>query len=155
MTVRVSIRKVLTLLVSHKNVFAKGYEQQGMESAIKVLEKMYEKKQRTTLNVVLSELICYKKVRASRLETAGLDTAIKLIEKRFSPSEERTYDEGYLSAMQQNLQLRVEFEHLSPDVMITEFELKKSDFLRFFEPDEIDFIEEDLLTEKALKIWMS
>lgn len=69
--------------------------------------------------------------------------------------EKRTYNEGYLSAMLHNLSLRVEYENESPDLMIIEFELKKSDFLTIFEPDELTFIDVDLLTENARKIWLS
>lgn len=57
--------------------------------------------------------------------------------------------------MQQNLELSVVFERESPDKMIVEFGLKKSDFDKYCDPGSVDFIDVADLTEKARRIWLS
>ncbi|OOG24363.1 hypothetical protein BZK37_14825 [Enterococcus casseliflavus] len=69
--------------------------------------------------------------------------------------KEKWITEGYYSAMQQNLELRVVFEHESPDLMIVEFDLRKSDFDRYCDFGSVDFIDVADLPEKVRKIWLS
>ena len=69
--------------------------------------------------------------------------------------KDKWISEGYYSAMQQNLELRVIFENESADQMIVEFGLKKSDFDRYCDYGSVDFIDAVDLTEKARKIWLS
>lgn len=69
--------------------------------------------------------------------------------------KEKWISEGYYTAMQQNLELRVVFERDSPDLMIVEFGLKKSDFEKFCDEGAVDFINTIDLTDQAKEIWLS
>jgi hypothetical protein len=64
------------------------------------------------------------------------------------------FDEGYLSALKDVLNYTIEFENNSADSLITNMRLRKRDFLKYWEENELDFIKEDELNKKALEIWL-
>lgn len=69
--------------------------------------------------------------------------------------KEKWISEGYFSAMQQNLELKVLYEGNDPDLMIVEFGLKKSDFEKYCDSGSVDFVDTDSLTKKAKEIWLA
>lgn len=69
--------------------------------------------------------------------------------------KEKWISEGYYLAMQQNLELKALYEGNDPDLMIVEFDLKKSMFEKYCDKGSVDFIDSAGLTDKARKIWLA
>lgn len=62
---------------------------------------------------------------------------------------------GYISAMLSVISFVAESQNNDLDIWITEFSLRKTDFLKYWGEEDLDFVDECYLTPKALEIWLS
>ncbi|MEB7954691.1 hypothetical protein [Enterococcus faecalis] len=75
-----------------------------------------------------------------------------------SKKEQKFFDKGYFSAMRDALLLDIEhYGNGAGAELIQEFTLRRSDFLKYFDAEEIQFID-DYVNESAMRykeIWLS